>query len=239
MFYTEIIDNLRRETDEVILFHSATGKDSICLCDLLYKNFRRVVCVFMYMVEGLEYERRYIDYAKRKYPGIEFYSTPHFSIYSFIKHGHLGIKKDPNIEGMTIGKIDKLVKVKTGITWSVYGFKKNDGITRRLMLNGYANGLCYQTAKAYPLMDMKNADILSYISDNDLIIPFNYLSEKPSSGCDISNPVFLDVLRERYPDDLQKIFAMFPFCEVILFKYDSYDKTIEELHDSNDSKVKN
>lgn len=223
MFYTEIIKNLSQQTDEVILFHSGTGKDSICLCDLLYKNFRKIVCVFMYMVEGLDYEARYISYAKSHYPSIEFYITPHFSIYSFIKHGHLGIKQDSSVERMTIAKIDKFVKVKYGIGWSAYGFKKNDGVTRRLMLNGYKDGLCYPTHKAYPLMDMKNSEVLNYISDSDLITPFNYLSDTPSSGCDISNPKFLSFLRERYPDDLQKIFNVFPFCEVILFKYDSYE----------------
>lgn len=222
MFYTEIIKTLRGQTDNVILFHSGTGKDSICLCDLLSKNFNHVTCVFMYMVKGLEYEARYIAWAEKRYPNIQFYITPHFSVYSFVQHGHLGIKKDENIERMTIAKIDKLVKVKFNAQWSVYGFKKNDGITRRLMLNGYKDGLCYQTMKAYPLMDMKNSDVLRYISDNGLMKPFKYTDTKPSSGCDISDPLFLSYLREKHPGDLKKIFEVFPFCEVILFKHDTY-----------------
>jgi sulfate adenylyltransferase subunit 2 len=218
----KVVNIVREKTDTIILFHSGTGKDSICLCDLLSKNFARVVCVFMYMVKDLEYENRYIKWAKKRYNNVEFYQTPHFSLSSFIKHGHLGIQKDLTISLMSIGKIDKLIKVKFGIRWSVYGFKKNDGITRRLMLNGYTNNICDKTSKAYPLADWSNKDVLRYIQDNDLIQPFIYNQNKPSSGCDISEPTFLDFLRRKYPEDLQKVISQFPTCEVILFKYDSY-----------------
>ncbi len=222
MFYTEIITTLKKHTDKVILFHSGTGKDSIMLCDVLSKNFSQVLCVFMYIVPGLEYEHRYITWAQNKYKNILFYKTPHFILNSFIKHGYLGIKKNEATHKATISSIDNLVKQKYGTEWSVYGFKKNDGITRRLMLNGYKDGLFYKTKKAYPLMDMTNHNVLSYVSDNDLITPFNYGTNKPSSGCDVSNPFFLSYLRKRYPDDLKKIYIQFPMCEAILFKHDNY-----------------
>jgi 3'-phosphoadenosine 5'-phosphosulfate sulfotransferase (PAPS reductase)/FAD synthetase len=227
MHYQSIIKDLRSKTSEVILFHSGTGKDSIVLCDLLSKSFDRVVCVFMYIVKDLAYENRYINWALKTYPNIEFYKTPHFALYSFIKHGYKGIQKDIKIEAMTIAKIDRLVKVKFQIDWSVYGFKKNDAINRRLMLNGYKNGYCENTKKAYPLMDYKNSDCLNYISANNLIKPFNYGTLKPSSGCDISTPEFLIYLENKYPEDLQKVFETFPLCEADLFKYKTYGKSLE------------
>lgn len=224
MFYDSILKNLRQQTSSVILFHSGTGKDSIALCDLTSKYFDQVVCVFMYIVPDLDYENRYINWATEKYKNITFYKTPHFCLNSFIKVGYLGIKKNPSIEKMTISKIDQRVKLKFGLNWSVYGFKKNDGITRRFMLNDCPDGLHHKSQKAYPLMDLKNSDVLNYISDNNLIQPFNYNSKKPSSGCDISQPEFLDYIRKKYPSDLQKIYTVFPFCEAILFKYDNYGK---------------
>jgi 3'-phosphoadenosine 5'-phosphosulfate sulfotransferase (PAPS reductase)/FAD synthetase len=224
MFYIEIIKELKKKTDEIILFHSATGKDSIVLCDLLSKYFDHIQCVFMYYVKDLDYELRYLTWAKKRYDNIDFYQTPHFAIYSFIKNGYLGIKKNTSIENMTISKIDKLVKEKFNIEWSVYGFKKNDSLTRRIMLNGYQNGLYDNTKKAYPIMDMKNDDCLNYISDNNLIKPFNYSNKYQSSGCNLSDPLFLSYLRYKYPDDLRRIFNVFPFCEAILFKYDTYEK---------------
>jgi 3'-phosphoadenosine 5'-phosphosulfate sulfotransferase (PAPS reductase)/FAD synthetase len=225
MFFSEIIKNLKSQTNEVILFHSGTGKDSIMLLDLCSKSFDKVVCVFMYIVKDLDYENKYIKWAENKYPNCEFIQTPHYCLYSFIKHGYLGIKKDESFNKMTISRIDDKIRLKTGINYSVYGFKKNDGITRRLMLNSYKDGICHKTKKAYPLMDLKNSDVINYIQDNNLITPFNYGTTKPSSGCDISTPEFLAYLRVKYPNDLKKIFTQFPLAEVNLFKFDNYGQT--------------
>lgn len=210
--------------NKIILFHSGTGKDSICLLDILSKHINIIQPVFEYTVKGLEYEQRYIDYAENKYK-VKFFQTPHFILNSFIKAGHLGIKQDKSISKNSIAKIDAMVKIKFNIDWSCYGFKKNDSITRRLMLNTYKNGISENTKKIYPLMDYSNKEVLTYIKDNDLIPPFCYDSKRPSSGCDISNPKFLSYIRQKYPNDLKKIYDIFPHCEIILFKFDKYGKT--------------
>lgn len=225
MFYTDIISRLKDETDTVILFHSGTGKDSIMLLDLLSKDFKKVICVFMYLVKDLDYENRYIKWAEKRYSNCSFIKTPHYALYSFIKHGYLGIRKDASQQKTSIAKIDKKIRAQTGIDWSVYGFKKQDGITRRIMLNGYKDGISHKTKKAYPLMDLKNSDVMAYINDNNLIPPFNYGTTKPSSGCDISTPEFQVYLRDKYPADLEKIHRQFPLAQAILFKYDNYGKT--------------
>lgn len=226
MNYLKIIDILKDKTDTVILFHSGTGKDSIMLADLCSKNFRKVYCVFMFIVPELEYENRYINWAIKKYSNIEFIKTPHYAVYSFIKHGYLGIKQDKTQAKTTISKIDEKIRKKTGINWSIYGFKKVDGVTRRLMLNSTDNGIMYKTQKAYPLMNLKNKDVLDYIKENNLIKPFNYGTAKPSSGCDISTPEFLYYLEQKYPNDLKKIFTQYPHTEIKLFNYKNY--TINE-----------
>ena len=228
MRYLEIIDNLVHKTDKVILFHSATGKDSICLLDLCSQKFTQVICVFMYFVPGLGYEERYIKWAEDKYPNCTFIKTPHVAVYSFIKHGYLGIKQDRKQVGTTLAKIDAQIRKKTGIQWSIYGFKKVDSLNRRLMLNTYPDGIMEKTQKAYPLMDLKNSDVLNYIRENNLIEPFNYSKTKPSSGCDVSQPEFLAYIRTHYPDDLKKIFSQYPLAEVNLFKHDSYGKNKAE-----------
>jgi sulfate adenylyltransferase subunit 2 len=221
MFYTKIIEKIRTDSEECILFHSATGKDSIMLCDLLAKKFNKVICVFMYIVKDLSFENRYIDYAKKKYTNIEFIITPHYCLNSFIKYGYLGIKKDETIKKNRISTINEKIKITTNIKWTAYGFKKNDGLTRRIMLNRLEEGICYNTKKFYPVMDLKNNDVLRYIKDNDLIEPFKYSNDRPSSGCDISQPLFLKYLKEKYPNDLKKIYEQFPFCEAILFRYEN------------------
>jgi hypothetical protein len=191
---------------------------------MLSRQFNLVVCVFMYIVPDMEYENRYIAWAERNYKNCRFIKTPHYSVYSFIKYGYLGIKKDPSMSKTKISIIDEKIKDITLIEWSVYGFKKIDGLTRRFMLNDCPDGLHHTTKKAYPIMDFKNKDCLRYIADNNLITPFNYNIKKPSSGSDISQPEYLDYIRSHYPADLQKIFRQYPLTEITLFKYDTYTK---------------
>lgn len=193
------------------------------LLDILSEKFKKIVCVFMYMVEGLEYEEKYIDWSLKKYKNAEFIKVPHYSVASFIKHGYLGIKKDGTYKKNKISLIDKKIRTITGINYSVYGFKKIDGITRRLMLNDTPTGINDKTQKAYPLMDLKNQDVLNYIEKNNLIRPFNYGTRKPSSGCDISTPEYLDYIRRKHPRDLEKIFKQYPFTEINLFKFLNYE----------------
>ncbi len=226
MHYNKIINALKEQTDEVILFHSGSGKDSIMLCDLMSKNFKKVHCIFMYLVKDLDYENMYIEYALKKYDNINFNKVPHYAVNSFIKNGYLGIKKDPKITLNSISKIDKKFREILGVNFSVYGFKKIDGVTRRLMLNTYENGIS-NTNKAYPLMDLKNQDVLDYISDNILIQPFNYGTKKPSSGCDISIPQFLEYISKKSPNDFEKIKRTYPYTENILYKYLNYETETE------------
>lgn len=222
MSYQKIIKHIAEKTDEVILFHSGTGKDSIMLCDLCSKSFKKVYCIFMYVVPDLEYEQKYIDWAQRKYNNIEFIKTTHYAVYSYIKYGYLGVKKDPLQTLCTISKIDEKIRLRLGINWSIYGFKKIDGITRRLMLNDCPNGYNEKTQKAYPIMNLVNTDVLKYINNNNLIPPFSYITTKPSSDCDISVPEFLAYMKQKYPNDLKKIFAQYPETEINLFKHEQY-----------------
>lgn len=50
-----IIKQVSELTDRVILFHSASGKDSIALLDLIHPYFKEIVCVYMYVVKDLQH----------------------------------------------------------------------------------------------------------------------------------------------------------------------------------------
>ena len=217
----ETINIVKKQANKVILFHSATGKDSIALLDLLAPHFEKIVCVFMYYVKNLAYEHRYIEWAKKMYPNCEFIEVPHFAVTSFVKRGYLGLKKDSSIKDRTLKDVTKQIKQMTGIDWAFFGFKKIDSIDRRIMLNELPTGISESTKNAYPLADFKNSQVLEHINNRRLIPPFNYNKAKPSSGCDISDPTFLDYMKQKYPDDLQKIFKTYPYTEAILFRHEN------------------
>ncbi|MFJ1429385.1 phosphoadenosine phosphosulfate reductase family protein [Capnocytophaga canimorsus] len=219
----EIIEQLKQKTSKVVLFHSMSGKDSIALLNLLYPHFE-VTCVFMYVVKDLQHINRYINYINSKYPKAKIIQVPHFGVYSYIKSGYLGCKQNPKQKQYNLSELTDIVRERTGIEWAVFGFKQSDSMNRRLMLRTYENeAINEKNKKAYPLSKYKNKDILHYIQQNNLITPESY-GQSQSSGTSISDINYLLFLREKFPEDLKKIFAEYPLAERKLYEYD-YENT--------------
>lgn len=133
------IDLIRVKSSEAILFCSL-GKDSLVLLDLIYPKFDRIVCVFMYFVEGLEHIERWIGWAKAKYPRIEFVQIPHWNLTYILRSGMYCVP-NPDVKLLKLADVVKAMQLKYGIYYTFLGMKKADGMNRRLMLKGYeANG---------------------------------------------------------------------------------------------------
>ena len=224
----ECIRQIASKTDKVILFHSATGKDSIALLDLCYPHFREVVCVYMYMVDGLEHIDKYIIWAKQRYPKAKFMAVPHYALTQYRKDGVFGCEQDPKQRIKSLSDITEDVREATGIEWAIYGFKQTDSLNRRIMLRGYEMQMINApTKKAYPLSIYKNKDVEAYIKHKRLIPSLKY-GNGQSQGTDVSNIPFLLFCKQCYPQDLERVIAVFPEVEKILFDYLNYDPKYEQ-----------
>lgn len=217
---TDIIKSIAARTDRVILFHSASGKDSIVLLSLLSPHFKEVVCVYMYVVKDLQHINRYIRYAKARYSNARFVQVPHFATYSYTKTGYMGCAKNPKQRKYTMAQLTDIVREKYGIEWAFFGFKQSDSLNRRVMLRTYPDGATNEKSKkCYPLSPYKNKDVLDYIENNGLITPERYGAAQ-SQGCDITDLDYLLYLRYNFPADLRKVLAEYPLVERILFEHD-------------------
>ena len=221
---TEIIDKGSQKTDRVILFHSASGKDSIALLNLLAPKFKEVVCAYMYIVKDLQHINRYISYAINKYSNVKFVQIPHFALTSYRKVGYMGCAKNERQKLLTMAKLTDIVRERYGIDWAFFGFKQSDSLNRRTMLRTYEDeAINWKSKKCYPLSQYKNKDILAYIEREGLIKPERY-GNAQSAGTNISDMDYLLWLRENFPQDLQKILKEFPLVERLIFEYDNKDK---------------
>ncbi|MBF0651258.1 phosphoadenosine phosphosulfate reductase [Dysgonomonas sp. GY75] len=217
----DIIKEIARQTDKVILFHSASGKDSIALLDLLHPHFNEIVCVYMFIIKDLEHINRYIAYAQNKYPKARYIQIPHYCVYSYIKIGFMGCPQNPKQKKYTLSELNDIIRERTGIEWTCLGFKQSDSMNRRLMLRGYRNeAICDKSKKLYPLSSYKNADILAYIQEKGLIKPERYGKRGQSSGTDIMDIDYLLYLKANYPSDLRKVLRQYPLVERIIFEYE-------------------
>lgn len=219
---TEIIKRVASETDRAILFHSASGKDSIALLELMSPNFREIVCAFMYTVPGLEHIARYIDWAQRRYPNAKFVQMPHYGVYTYIREGYLGCKRNPKQKKYNLTALTDITRERTGIEWAFFGFKQTDSLQRLLTLRQYElEAINAETKKVYPLSQYKNSDVLRFIEERGLIRPEHYGGHAQSSGCDVNDLDYLLYLRKEWPGDLRKVLETYPLAERKLFDYDN------------------
>lgn len=223
-----IIEEVASLTDSVILFHSLTGKDSMTLLDLLYTRFKRVVCVFMYVVKDLEHNEVFLRYAQTQYPNVEWYQLPHYCVYSYIKNGDYGCTPNKKQKQYNLGDLTDMIRQQTGIQWACYGFKQSDSMNRRLMLRTYRmNAISDKSFKFYPLSEYLNKDIMAYIAENGIMQPEKY-DHAQSSGDDIGDINYLLYLKAHYPNDLAKVISEYPDVERLLFEYEYNSKGNEE-----------
>ncbi|MDV3490953.1 phosphoadenosine phosphosulfate reductase [Elizabethkingia anophelis] len=216
------IKALSEKTDRVLLFHSAAGKDSIALLEMLSPHFKFIQCVFMYMVKDLDHINRYIKWAENRYKNCKFIQTPHYAYYNLKKHGFYGAEQ-VGYSDWTLSKIADKVVEETGIEWQIYGFKMADSMNRRLMLRSYDDEITNEkTKKIYPLSRWKNKEVLAYIEKQRLIKPLQYskLGNAKSQGTAIDDIGFLMWCKNNAPEDLTKIIAEFPDAERIIFEYE-------------------
>ena len=209
------IDAIRAKSDSAILFLSL-GKDSLVLLDLIYPRFKKVVCVFMYFVKDLEHINRWIGWVKAKYPAIEFVQVPHWNL-TFILRGGLYCVPNPKVKLLKLADVVKAMQLRYGIQYAFLGMKKADGMNRRLMLNGYQANDYENNGLVYPLAEWNQRDVLAYMKQNGLPEPIRY-SLKASSGAGFNLDCFL-WLEKNFPQDLRRIYKVFPMAERILWEH--------------------
>ena len=180
-------------------------------------HFKEIVCVFMYFVKGLDHIDNYLRAVKARYANVTILQVPHWTLTRVLRCGLYCIP-NPNVKLLSLKDVDESVRMKTGISYSFYGMKQSDGMNRCLMLRGYENEAISNTNKVYPLSKWKKSDVMAYIKAKKLPEPISYNKNK-SQGLTFLPEVF-DYLRRHYPQDLEKIYKVFPLSRNILLRYD-------------------
>lgn len=213
---TKSISRIRKETDGCMLFCSL-GKDSLVLLDMLHPRFKRIVCVFMYFVKGLEHIERWIAWLKSKYPKAEFVQVPHWNLTYILRSGTYCVR-NPKTKLLKLRDVVDAMRLKYGIHYCFLGMKKADSMNRRLMLNGYVESGYENEGLVYPLAEWTQKDVLAYMKQRNIPSPIRY-GKKASNGVGFNEDCFL-WMRENYPEDLEKVYKAFPLSRRILFEYD-------------------
>lgn len=217
-----ILKELRKETPEIILFHSLAGKDSIVLLHMASTIFDAVHCVHMYVVKDLQHMVNYKIFFQKQYKNATWHETPHYVVPDYTRAGHLGCKKNEKERSRPLSKIIQEFRGLLGIKWVVLGSKQSDGLSRRLQLRTYEReAIDRKNFKCYPLSLWKNTNCMAYIKHNRLIEPQNYGDNKQSASNDVTDGLFLTWCKKNFPGDFEKIVYQYPEAELIQWKYEN------------------
>lgn len=211
-----VIAGIRQKTDTCIVMCSL-GKDSIVTLDMVYPHFDKVICVFMYFVRGLSHIDNWIRWVKKKYPKVEFMEVPHWNL-TYILRGGLYCVPNPKVKLLKLADVIKAIRLKTGAYYTFLGMKKADGMNRNLMLKGYEAQGYENDGLVYPLASWTQKDVKAYMKMKRLPQPMLY-GNKASNGLGFNVDCF-KWMQEHYPQDLQKIYKVFPMSERILWEED-------------------
>jgi sulfate adenylyltransferase subunit 2 len=170
----------------------------------------------MFFVKGLEHIDRWINWVKAKYPKIEFVQVPHWNL-TYILKGGMYCVANPKVKLLKLADVVNSMKLKYNIDYVFLGMKKADGMNRLLMLKGYEANNYENEGLVYPLAEWNQKDILTYMKQKGLPQPVRY-SLKASSGVGFNLDCML-WMEKFFPQDLQKIYKVFPMCERVLWEY--------------------
>ena len=204
----------RAELQSSALLAFSGGKDSCVLAHLLARYFKKLECVFFYLVDGLSFEEEAIDWVQKtygatvhRYPYTDTFHAKRFGLYC-VPQPKLAVPK-PN-------ELYQVVCNDLGYSDFATGCKRSDYWGRKLLIdNGHQFGW-------HPLKDWTQYHVLAYMEMNQ-IPRFQQDTEGRSFGIDLTRRC-LKWMNEKHPDDFKKVYREFPFAEAVIFQEKWYGK---------------
>jgi phosphoadenosine phosphosulfate reductase len=211
-------------TDRILVGVSG-GKDSAVTLDLCSRFFKHVTGYFMYLVKGLEFQENTLRHYERRY-GIEIKRVPHFMLSEWLRYGTLR-QPDFDIPVVSTKETYDYVRDMTGIWWIACGERISDSIIRRAMIK-HSGTIDEQRGRVYPIAYWNKPDIMYYVKRERLRLS----AENEALGFSFRSlmPHDLQLIKQRFPSDYEKIKLWFPLVEASRLQDEYYgsEKTNDE-----------
>lgn len=211
----ELLESIRDSGQSTICVGVSGGKDSLATFDLCHQVFGpgNVHGYFLYLTPGLRCEERYVRFVENKY-NVPIHRLRHPDMARYMRESHLSDVR-PEVESLIRrhfkwGDVEAIMRRRTGVEWFAYGHRVCDSLQRRAMIQRHA-GIIEKRSVCYPLWDWSPRDVLSYLRSKGLPIPPTMGSRiDRTSGIAPHSVECLLWLKKNYPDDLERLLAVFP-----------------------------
>lgn len=201
-------EDLARITKRVIVGVSG-GKDSVAVLELLHRHGIRVSGYFCYIVRGLSFQQRYIDYLRRRYD-MEIVEWPHPDLGLYYRSGRY-CAQTPDMPQLTFRELVDGARARFGVHWLATGEKKLDSLQRRGMLSAWG-AIQVGRQRAFPLSEWNGRDVFAYLKHTGVQLApdygmFGHSLRSPTESFDLT------AIKAAYPEDYERICHAFPFAE--------------------------
>ena len=207
---------------DVVCFVSC-GRDSAVALDLCVKHFDRVEPVFMYVVKGISFQERYLNYLEN-WCGLKIHRIPHWGLSRVLKGGafrHMTAGAS-NLRQLKPRHAEDYVRKLTGVDWIATGEKYHDSLERNVQISK-ANGISQERKKLWPLAWWTHSDVQAYAARERIMVGPDYrIKLAGGHGGSMSSLLTTDEIVpifESYPDDFEKIREVFPHVEAQVQRY--------------------
>jgi len=207
----DLLENSKALSEkESVLLYFSTGKDSLVCLDLMHRFMPgKFALCYMWTYPGISYRERFIKTIEDKYD-VKVFQEPSYDV------NNLMIREGIKIPRSSFKQKENEIREKYKMLWLVYGYKKDDSLTRRGMLSNLPSGLDEKTHRAFPVAEWSEKHIFSYIKQNKIPLPVEY--ESGFRNIDIYKGESLLWLKANYPEDYEKQKKRYPTMEADILR---------------------
>lgn len=193
------------------------GKDSLVVTALACRSFGFVSAFQMCLIPGLRYNEERRAFAKERW-GIEVLPMLHHDTVRLFRGAHYCWPGVLPVDAFSWGVSESYAMAAhaTRSTLVVTGMRRGDYCFRI----GNSNNI-RSVPTLSPIRGWNTFDVRGFLKSDGISLPPG--SGKQTTGLDLSTPSILWLHRE-YPDDYERVRAVFPFIEAVLRREEFYGK---------------
>ena len=224
----ELCRRVAEKSNGVAICSFSMGKDSIAAYIQMRKYFDRVIPVFYYLVPGLQFQQKSLEYYQNEvFKDERIIQVPSPAIYrqlAYYMYQHPGAVDAIHDADIYIPHYDELFMiVKAGLclpgeTYTGVGVRMTDSLNRRFSIKRYGAENS-KRSQFYPVFDWNNETLISEIRQSGIKLPVDYRIWGRSF--DGFHYKFLKPLKDNFPDDYERVKALYPFIDLELLRYAS------------------
>lgn len=209
-------------TDTVVMGYSR-GKDTLAAVVWLKEFFPRLILFYDDACPGLGIAERSLAEMEQRF-GVTIERTVCQSLFESLGSMiYQPIEDEELIDGMRFNEYPmsrdrtaELIRDKydVGHAWIAWGISREDSIVRKSQKK-YREGINEAKRVFYPCFDWRRENVLQAITSSNLNLPEDYLLSSRSFASPL-NPRGLLRMKEKFPEDFERVKFFYPFIEAAL-----------------------